>query len=330
MILPSDLSRTLLRYCEPNARRSIFEVGITAVPLVLLWAAMWWSLDVGYWLTLLLALPAAGFMVRLFIIQHDCGHGAFFRNRAANSWVGRVLGVLTLTPFDYWKRNHALHHATSGNLDRRGIGDIDTLTVEEYRSLPLAKRLLYRLYRSAPVMFVIGPAYMFLLQHRLPLHQMRDGWRPWISTMATNAAIVLMIAGLIWLLGWRPVLMVHLPIMVMAASMGVWLFYVQHQFEDTAWAHGADWSHYNAAMAGSSFYDLPAPLRWITGNIGIHHVHHLNSRIPYYRLPKVLNDHPELKQVARLTLWDSLKSVPLSLWCEEREKLVTFKNARDR
>jgi omega-6 fatty acid desaturase (delta-12 desaturase) len=171
---------------------------------------------------------------------------------------------------------------------------------------------------------------MFLLQHRLPLHQMRDGWRPWISTMATNAAIVLMIACLMWFLGWRPVLMVHLPIMVMAASMGVWLFYVQHQFEDTAWARGADWSHYTAAMAGSSFYDLPAPLRWITGNIGIHHVHHLNSRIPYYRLPKVLNDHPELKQVARLTLWDSLKSVPLSLWCEEREKLVTFKNARDR
>jgi len=330
MLQPSDLTRTLLRYCEPNARRAILEVCVTAVPLVLLWVLMWWSLDVGYWLTLLLAVPAAGFMVRLFIIQHDCGHGAFFRNRTVNSWVGRVLGVLTLTPFDYWKRNHALHHATSGNLDRRGIGDIDTLTVEEYRSLPLARRLLYRLYRSPPVMFVIGPAYMFLLQHRLPLHQMRDGWRPWVSTMATNAAIVLMIAGLIWLLGWRPVLMVHLPIMVMAASMGVWLFYVQHQFEDTAWTRATDWSHYNAAMAGSSFYDLPAPLRWITGNIGIHHIHHLNSRIPYYRLPKVLKDHPELKAVARLTLWQSLKSVPLSLWCEKREKLVTFRNARDR
>jgi len=330
MITPSDLSRTLLRYCEPNARRAIFEVCVTAIPLVLLWVLMWLSLDVGYWLTLLLAIPAAGFMVRLFIIQHDCGHGAFFRHRAANSWVGRVLGVLTLTPFDYWKRNHALHHATSGNLDRRGIGDIDTLTVEEYRSRPWLGRMLYRLYRSPPVMFVIGPAYMFLLQHRLPLHQMRDGWRPWISTMATNAAIVLVVAVLMWLLGWRPVVMVHLPIMLLSASMGVWLFYVQHQFEDTAWARGTNWSHYDAALAGSSFYDLPAPLRWITGNIGIHHVHHLNSRIPYYRLPKVLKDHPELKAVARLTLKDSLKSVRLSLWCERREKLVTFKGARDR
>jgi omega-6 fatty acid desaturase (delta-12 desaturase) len=330
MILPSDLSRTLLRYCEPNARRATFEVCVTAVPLIFLWVLMWRSLDVGYWLTLLLAVPAAGFMVRLFIIQHDCGHGAFFRNRAANSWMGRVLGVFTLTPFDYWKRNHALHHATSGNLDRRGIGDIDTLTVEEYRRRSFLGRMLYRLYRSAPVMFVIGPAYMFLLQHRLPFHQMRDGWRPWISTMATNAAIVLMIAGLIWLLGWRPVLMVHLPIMLMSASMGVWLFYVQHQFEDTAWARGDSWSHYSAALAGSSFYDLPAPLRWITGNIGIHHVHHLNSRIPYYRLPKVLNDHPELKAVARVTLWASLKSVRLSLWCEKREKLVSFRGARRR
>jgi omega-6 fatty acid desaturase (delta-12 desaturase) len=330
MILPSDLSRTLLRYCEPNARRAIFEVCVTAAPLLLLWVLMWLSLDVGYWLTLLLAVPAAGFMVRLFIIQHDCGHGAFFRNRTANSWVGRVLGVLTLTPFDYWKRSHALHHATSGNLDRRGIGDIDTLTVEEYRSRPFLGRMLYRLYRSPPVMFVVGPAYMFLLQHRLPFHQMRDGWRPWISTMATNAAIVVMVAGLIWLLGWRPVLMVHLPIMLMAASMGVWLFYVQHQFEDTTWARGSDWSHYNAAMAGSSFYDLPAPLRWITGNIGIHHIHHLNSRIPYYRLPKVLKDHPELKAVPRLTLWGSFKSVRLSLWCERREKLVSFRGAASR
>ncbi len=327
IIQPSDLSRALVRYCEPNARRAIFEVCVTAIPLLVLWVLMWLSLAVGYWLTLLLAIPAAGFMVRLFIIQHDCGHGAFFRHRAANTWVGRVLGVLTLTPFDYWKRNHAMHHATSSNLDRRGIGDIDTLTVEEYRSRPLLGRLLYRLYRSAPVMFVIGPAYMFFVQHRLPFYQMRDGWRPWISTMATNAAIVAMVAGMIWLVGWGPFLMVHLPIMMMAASMGVWLFYVQHQFEDVAWARGESWSHYDAALAGSSFYDLPGLLRWFTANIGIHHIHHLNSRIPYYRLPKVLRDHPELKSVGRLTLMDSLKSARLSLWCESREKLVTFKVA---
>ena len=325
---PSDLTRTLLRYCEPNARRALFELAVTAIPLVLLWVLMWLSLDVGYWLTLLLAVPAAGFMVRLFIIQHDCGHGAFFRHRAANSWLGRVLGVLTLTPYDYWKRNHAIHHATSSNLDRRGIGDIEILTVEEYRSKSLVNRLLYRCYRNPVVMFLIGPAYMFFLQHRLPFHQMRDGWRPWISTMATNAAIVLTVTGMIWLVGVGPFLKVHLPIMVMSASMGVWLFYVQHQFEGVAWARTGNWSHHDAALLGSSDYDLPGLLRWISGNIGIHHIHHLNSRIPYYRLPKVLQDHPELKTVGRLTLWDSVKSTRLSLWCEQRGELVSFRNAR--
>jgi len=330
-MLPSDLSRALLRYCEPSVRRALFEVGVTVLPLALLWVLMWLSLDVGYWLTLLLAVPAGGFLVRLFIIQHDCGHGAFFRNRAANTWVGRALGVLTLTPYDYWKRNHAVHHATSSNLDRRGIGDIDLMTVEEYRSKSLLRRLGYRCYRSAPVMFVIGPAWLFLLQHRLPFNQMREGWRPWISTMATNAAIAAVVAGMIWLVGWAPFVMIHLPIMLIAASMGVWLFYVQHQFENVAWARTGGWSHHEAALTGSSYYDLPGLLRWFSGNIGIHHVHHLNSRIPYYRLPKVLRDLPELKAVAgRLTLKDSLKSIPLSLWCERREKLVSFRGARTR
>jgi omega-6 fatty acid desaturase (delta-12 desaturase) len=323
----TDLTRALLRYCEPNLKRSLFELAVTVVPLGLLWVLMWLSLSVGYWLTLLLAVPAAGFMVRLFIIQHDCGHGAFFRHRLTNSWVGRVLGVLTLTPYDYWKHNHAIHHATSGNLDRRGIGDIETLTVEEYRSRPPAGRLAYRCYRNPLVMFVIGPVYMFFLQHRLPFHQMRDGWRPWVSTMATNAAIALAVTFMVWLVGMKPFLMVHLPIMMLAASMGVWLFYVQHQFEGVAWARSGTWSHRDAALLGSSFYDLPHFLRWISGNIGLHHIHHLNSRIPYYRLPAVLRNHPELKAVGRLTLWGSLKGVCLSLWCEKREKLVSFKNA---
>ena len=325
----SDLTRALLRYCEPNVKRALFELAVTAIPLVLLWVLMWLSLDVSYWLTLLLAVPAAGFMVRLFIIQHDCGHGAFFRQRAANSWVGRVLGVLTLTPYDYWKHNHAVHHSTSSNLDRRGIGDIDILTVAEYRTCSLTRRLLYRCYRNPVVMFVLGPAYMFFLQHRLPFHQMRDGWRPWISTMATNAAIALTALGMIWLVGVGPFLMVHLPIMVMAASMGVWLFYVQHQFESVAWARTGTWSHHDAALLGSSYYDLPQVLRWLSGNIGIHHIHHLNSRIPYYRLPKVLRDHPELKTMGRLTLWDSVKGVRLSLWCEKRKKLVSFRAASE-
>ena len=328
MIDSQLLTRALIRYHKPDPKRAMFEVAVTAGPLVLLWVLMWLSLPVGYWLTLLLAIPAAGFMVRLFLIQHDCGHGAFFIHRGTNNWVGRVLGVLTLTPFDYWKRNHSIHHATSSNLDRRGIGDIDTLTVEEYRAKPWLGRMLYRIYRSPPVMFGIGPAYMFLIQHRWPVWQTREGWQPWVSTMATNAAIAALVAVMMYLVGVGPFLMVHLPIMLMAASMGVWLFYVQHQYESVAWARDSNWEHQSAALAGSSYYDLPGVLRWMTANIGIHHVHHLNSRIPYYRLPQVLKDHPELKSMGRLTLLQSLSSIRLALWCEQRGKLISFREKR--
>jgi omega-6 fatty acid desaturase (delta-12 desaturase) len=328
MIDTQNLFRALLRYREASHKRALFELGITMAALVVTWLLMWLSLGVGYWLTLLLAIPAAGFLVRLFMIQHDCGHGAFFRYPLLNDWVGRALGVLTLTPYDYWKRNHAVHHATSSNLDRRGIGDIETLTVEEYRARPFLGRMLYRLYRSSPVMFGIGPAYMFLLQHRLPFYQMRAGWRPWVSTMATNAAMAAIMAVMIWLVGVWPFVMVHLPIMVLAASMGVWLFYVQHQFEDVAWSRDGNWVLQDAALAGSSYYDLPGILRWFTANIGIHHVHHLNSRIPYYRLGQVLRDHPELKSVGRLTLLESLGTVRLALWCESRRKLISFGDLR--
>src|SRR3954470_14350932 len=238
---PKTLFSALLRYREPDQSRALFELGITLLALVLLWVLMWLSLDVGYWLTLLLAIPAAGFLVRLFLIQHDCGHGAFFRGRAVNDWVGRALGVLTFTPYDYWKRNHAVHHATSSNLDRRGIGDIETLTVEEYRARSWAGRMSYRLYRNAIVMFAIGAPYVFLLKQRLPFYQMRAGWRPWVSTMATNAGIALFVVLMIWRVGLHAFLAIHLPIMLAAASMGVWLFYVQHQFENVAWSRDGDW-----------------------------------------------------------------------------------------
>ena len=327
MIDPQTLPRVLVPYRQPNQPRALFELGITLLPLAGLWVLMWWSLDVGYWLTLLLAIPAAGLVLRLFMIQHDCGHGTFFGHRMANDWLGRLLGVLTLTPYDYWKRNHAIHHATSGNLDRRGIGDIETLTVAEYRARSPIGRLFYRCYRNAFVMFGIGPAYLFLLQHRLPFYQMRAGWRPWLSTMATNAGIVLFVAAMIWLVGPRQFVSIHLPIILAAASMGVWLFYVQHQFENVDWKRNGDWSHSDAALAGSSYYDLPAVLRWFTANIGVHHVHHLSSRIPFYRLQHVLRDYPELKKVHRLTIRQSLRSVRLSLWCESRGKLISFKES---
>lgn len=315
-------------YRDPHFGRSALELAITVGAFALIWALMWASLRFGYAITLLLALPAAGFLMRLFMIQHDCGHGAFFRRRNLNDWVGRALGTLTLTPYDFWRRSHNIHHASSGNLDLRGIGDIDTLTVREYLALPGWRKVCYRLYRNPLVMFVIGPAYLFILQHRLPVGLMRKGWEPWVSTMATNAAIAAIITFMIWLVGVGPFLMVHLPITLLASSMGVWLFYVQHQFEETTWTKGKDWDLHEAALHGSSHYDLPLVLRWFTANIGVHHVHHLCSRIPFYRLPEVLRDHPELTETGRLTLLESLKSVRLVLWDEDRQKLVSFGDLR--
>jgi acyl-lipid omega-6 desaturase (Delta-12 desaturase) len=321
-------AQILAHYRQPSNGRSIVEIGITVVPLIALWTLIWLTLDLGYWLSLLLAVPAAGFLVRLFMIQHDCGHGSFFRHRLANDWVGRVIGVLTLTPYHFWQRTHAMHHATCGNLDRRGLGDIDTLTLSEYRERSRWGRLCYRLYRHPLVMFGIGPAYLFILQYRLPIGLMRGGRGPWLSTMATNLAIALIAAVLIWLIGVKAFVLVHLPIMLFAASVGVWLFYVQHQFEHTSWAGDRDWSLHDAALHGSSHYELPAVLRWFTANIGVHHVHHLCSRIPYYRLPRALRDHPELRDVGRLTLLQSFRCVRLVLWDETERRLVSFREAR--
>ncbi|MGO8799033.1 MAG: fatty acid desaturase [Roseiarcus sp.] len=319
------LPRLLARYRDPSLRRSLTEIAITVVPLAALWAAMWALFPISYWLSLSLAIPTAAFLVRLFMIQHDCGHGSFFRHRAINDWVGRVIGVVTLTPYDYWKRMHAAHHATSGNLDRRGMGDIDTLTVREYLARGWRGRLGYRLYRHPAVMFGLGPTYLFILSHRVPSGLMRGaGWSPWVSTMATNAAIAFCAVGLMALIGVGPFLLIHLPVVILSASMGVWLFYVQHQFEETTWAHEPAWSHPEAALHGSSHYDLPLVLRWLTANIGVHHVHHLNSRIPYYRLGEALRNHPELSGVGRLTLWRSLQCVRLTLWDESARRLISF------
>ena len=330
---PSDArgwTKILARYRTPSTARSIIELAITAGPLVLLWFLMWATLDLGYWLCLLLAAPAAGFLVRLFMIQHDCGHGAFFHHRFANDWVGRVTGVLTLTPYDFWRRTHAIHHSTSGNLDRRGIGDIDTLTVHEYLARSRWGRLRYRVYRHPIIMFGLGPAYLFIVRYRLPVGLMRGDWQLWISTMGTNVAIAALVSAVIWLVGIGTFLFVHMPIMLLAASIGVWLFYVQHQFEDTVWAHQGNWNRHMVALHGSSYYDLPGILRWFTANIGVHHIHHLCSRIPYYRLPLVLRDYPDLGGIGRLTLVESFRCVRLVLWDEGQQRLVSFRDVRQR
>jgi omega-6 fatty acid desaturase (delta-12 desaturase) len=315
----------LSRYRHPNNVWSAAEIGMTLAPFAALWAAMWGFMHVSYWLSLALAAPAAGFLVRLFMIQHDCGHGAFFSSRIVNDWVGRVAGVLTLTPYDYWKRTHAAHHATTGNLERRGLGDIETLTVSEYLALSWRGRLAYRVYRHPLTLFAVGPVYLFLLQHRLPLGLMRGaGWKPWISTMATNAAIAAVVVLLMWLIGPAAFLMIHGPIFVLAAAIGVWLFYVQHQFEDAVWAHERNWSLPTAALHGSTYYDLPIVLRWFSANIGLHHIHHLASRIPFYRLREVLADHPEFGAINRLTLMRSLSCVNYALWDEASQRMIPF------
>jgi omega-6 fatty acid desaturase (delta-12 desaturase) len=322
------LYKQIAAFRRPDDVRGAVELAITLVPFVALWVLSLAAMERHYGLSLFLAVPAAGLLVRLFLIQHDCGHGSMFRRRGANDWVGRGLSVLTLTPYDFWRRTHAMHHAAAGNLDRRGFGDVDTLTVAEFAALSPWARARYRFYRHPLVLFGLAPAYLFLLQHRVPIGLMREGWGPWISTVATSAATLAVSAALVWWVGLIPFLAIQLPITIGAASIGVWLFYVQHQFERTSWDRDCAWGFHEAALHGSSHYVLPPVLQWFTANVGIHHVHHLCSMIPYYRLPDVLRRHPELAAVGRLSLWQSLKAVRLVLWDEDGRRLLSFKDAR--
>jgi omega-6 fatty acid desaturase (delta-12 desaturase) len=329
---PEIDGRSLLKevapFRQPQQGRSLFELAVTAVPFGILWAVTGALLNTGQAWGMLLTIPAGGFLLRLFLIQHDCGHGAFFSSQRCNDWLGRLLGVLTLTPYDYWRRSHAKHHASTGNLDQRGVGDVDTLTVAEFYDLTPSARLRYKLYRHPLVLFGLGPAYLFLLRHRLPVGMMADGWRPWLSALGTNASIAVIAAALIWSMGLELFLLVHLPITLIAASFGVWFFYVQHQFERTHWDRGTKWSFHEAAVHGSSHYVLPPVLRWFSANIGVHHVHHLASRVPFYRLPEVLREVPALAAVNRLSLQESLGAVRLVLWDEQQRRLVSFRAAR--
>jgi omega-6 fatty acid desaturase (delta-12 desaturase) len=296
--------RLLAPYKRPSLPRALFQLLDTALPFAALWALMAWSLDKAPWLSLLLAVPAGGLFIRLFIIQHDCGHGSFFRSPAANNALGSVLGVLTLFPYGYWRRTHAIHHASSGNLDARELGDIDTLTVREYLALSRWGRFRY---------------------HRFPFDIPWTWKREWTSVLATNVAIAAVAGGLCALVGWQTFLVVQLAIVMVAGPTGVWLFYVQHQFEETYWERDDAWSFYRAGAHGSSFYDLPRVLHWFTGNIGYHHIHHLSSRIPNYRLREAWLENPALQRVTRLSLRESLRCARLRLWDEERRAMIGFR-----
>ncbi len=320
-----EWAQVVAKYKNPSHVRSVAEILITVIPFVLLWTLAVYSYYKSYWLSLLFIIPAAFFLVRLFAIQHDCGHGTLFRHKKVNDWIGRILGVFTFTPYEVWKRDHALHHSTSGNLDKRGYGDITTLTLEEYNKLSVSGKIGYRVYRFPLVLFGIGPAYLFLIRNRFPVGQMTEV-RSWLSAMGTNIAIAATVVILLYTIGSAAFFFVHLPIVILAATLGVWLFYVQHQFEETHWSPNDQWDPQQAALEGSSFYDLPFFLRWATANIGAHHIHHLHSKIPYYRLHKILKEHPELKGVSRITLWESFRCVQLHLWDEAKGKLISFRD----
>lgn len=323
-------SSRLGEFKKSDNPRAAFEIAVTVVPLVILWFALWKSLQAnsfaGYVSYALLLIVAGGMIVRLFILQHDCGHGSLFSSKKVNDWVGRVLGIFSYTPYAYWRYMHAAHHAGSGDLDRRGLGDIDTLTLSEYNALGSIKKLQYRFYRNPFILFLVGPFYMFVLRHRLPICLMKDQ-TAWKSVMGTNVGIFLVAIVLSSLVGFKTFLLIQIPIVTVGAAIGVWLFYVQHQFDETYWETRPEWTHEQAALHGSSFYDLPKPFMWLTGNIGIHHVHHLSSRIPFYKLPTVLKAHPELKNVSRLKFVESLKCIRLALWDEASRRLISFKEA---
>jgi omega-6 fatty acid desaturase (delta-12 desaturase) len=325
---PHKLARALSAFKDPRPVRSGWELAITLVPFVALVALMLFAVQAGHVYALALTPLAGLFLLRLFIIQHDCGHGAFFANRIGNDWLGRALGLLTFTPYDCWRRSHALHHATTGNLDNRGSGDIDTLTVREFFERSWLQRFFYRFYRNPVVLLGLGPAYQFLLRHRLPVGLFKDSLRYWVSAMGTNVGIVMILLGLIYQFGLVTALLVFLPVLLTAATMGVWLFYIQHQFEDAHWDDGSNWAFHDAALRGSSHLELPAVLRWFTGNIGIHHVHHLVSRIPFYRLPEALTAMPSLQAINRVTMIEAFTSLRLALWDEDQRRLVTFREAK--
>lgn len=323
-----EWSRILAKYREPIALRSVAELAVSVLPFFMLFALSWYAISISPWLALALAALNALFLVRIFLIQHDCGHGSFFKSRQLGDWVGRGLGVLTVTPYDVWRKSHAAHHASSGNLDRRGTGDIPTLTVREYKQRSWSGKALYWLCRNPLVLFGLGPVYVFILLHRVPFGMLSAGWRNWGTVMATNAAIATVVGVLLWFGGWQVLVFTYLPTVLLGASIGMWLFFVQHQFEETSWDEEDGWKVQDAALHGSSYYVLPEPLRWFSANIGAHHIHHLASRIPYYRLPEVLRDHEALTQCNRLTLWQSFRCASLHLWDEENRKLISFAEAR--
>ncbi|MBM6648722.1 fatty acid desaturase [Bacillus sp. RIT 809] len=322
-----NLKKQVAPFEKSTAKKSVWQIINTVVPFIILWYLAYKSLSVSYWLALVPSLLAAGFMTRVFIIFHDCTHHSFFKSRRVNRIVGTCMGVLTLFPFDQWGHEHSVHHATSGNLDKRGTGDIWTLTVNEYLAAPFRLRLAYRLYRNPFVMFGLGPIYVFLLKNRFNRKGARKKER--MNTYLTNVLIVALVGLLCWAIGWQSFLLVHGSIFLIAGSIGIWLFYVQHTFEDSYFEEDKEWEYVKAAVEGSSFYKLPKILQFLTGNIGFHHVHHLSPRVPNYKLEEAHNNTLPLKNVPTITLATSLRSIRFRLWDEQSNNFVSFKDVKN-
>jgi omega-6 fatty acid desaturase (delta-12 desaturase) len=318
--------QALAPYAQPSLWRALLDIATSVVPYLAVSVAMYLLLRVSYLLALALALPAAAFLVRTFILFHDCSHGSFLSSRRANAWLGVGLGLLLYSPFLRWRHDHAVHHATSGDLGRRGVGDIRTLTVAEYRALAWRRRIGYRLLRNPLVMFGLGPIVAMVIGPRIVARGARRRMRR--SVISTNIALAVLVGVLCWLIGWRQYLLVSAPPELLAGSVGIWLFYVQHQFEDAYWEDGTNWDYANAALRGSSYLRLPKVLHFFTGNIGFHHVHHLNACIPNYNLQRAHRENPMFHHVPTLSMWDGLRAVRLKLWDEDRQRLVTFAQAR--
>jgi acyl-lipid omega-6 desaturase (Delta-12 desaturase) len=322
-----NLKKQVAPYEKSTTKDSVLQIINTLVPFFALWYLAYVSLSVSYWLALLPIIFAAGFLIRTFIIFHDCTHHSFFKSRRANRIVGTLTGVLTLFPFDQWGHEHSVHHATSGNLDKRGTGDIWTLTVEEYLAAPLKTRLWYRFYRNPLVMFGLGPIFQFLLKNRFNRKGARK--KEVLNTYLTNVILVALIGLLCWALGWQTFLFIQGSIFMISGAAGIWLFYVQHTFEDSYFEEDKDWEYVKAAVEGSSFYKLPKLMQWLTGNIGFHHVHHLSPRVPNYKLEEAHNNTLPLQHVPTVTLATSLRSLRFRLWDEERKNFVSFKDVKE-
>jgi len=318
----SMLRKQVLPFEKANVKKSILQLVNTMGPFILLWTLAYQSLAFSYVVSFLISVIAAGFLVRIFIIFHDCCHQSFFKSRTANKVLGTITGIMTLFPYSQWKHDHSIHHATSSNLDKRGVGDIWLLTVDEYIAAPKLTKIAYRIYRNPFVMFGLGPIYEFLIKNRFNRKKARKMER--LNTYLTNVAIVLLVALFSWLLGWQEFLIIQGTIFFISGSVGIWLFYVQHTFEDSYFEEDENWEYVKAAVEGSSFYKLPKLLQWLTGNIGYHHVHHLSPRVPNYKLEEVHKSTEPLQNVPTISLWTSLQSLKFRLWDEENKRFVGF------